>query len=54
MAVRNVVAAVAVKGATPDAFLSPPNASTAPDKTFNGRFSVRISESASRAVDADS
>jgi hypothetical protein len=54
IAVKNVVADEAVKGATPDVFLStPPMASTAPDKTFTGRFSVRISAIASRAVDAD-
>ncbi len=54
IAVKKVVADEAVKGATPDVFLStPPMASTAPDKTFTGRFSVRISAIASRAVDAD-
>ena len=54
IAVKNVVADEDVKGATPDVFLStPPMASTAPDKTFTGRFSVRISAIASRAVDAD-
>jgi len=54
IAVKKVVADEAVKGATPDVFLStPPMASTAPDKTFTGRFSVRISAIASRADDAD-
>ncbi len=54
IAVKKVVADEVVKGVTPDVFLStPPMASTAPDKTLTGRFSVRISAIASRAVDAD-
>ena len=54
IAVRKVLAAETENGVTPEAFLvPPPSASTAPDKTFNGRFRVRISESASRAVVAD-
>ena len=54
IAVKKVVADEVVKGVTPDVFLStPPMASTAPDRTFTGRFSVRISAIASRAVDAD-
>ena len=53
IAERKDVAVEIGKGATPELFLTPPSASTAPDKTFKGRFRVRISERASRADEAD-
>ena len=54
IAVRNVVADFVVNGATLETFRSPPKiVSTAPDKTFTGRFSVKRSERDSRADDAE-
>jgi hypothetical protein len=53
IAERKDVAVDKGNGATPELFLSPPAASTAPESTFSGRFRARISASESRAVDAD-
>jgi len=53
IAERKDVAVDIGNGATPELFCTPPAASTAPDSTFNGRFRARMSESESRAVDAD-